>query len=191
LAQAERTGAKARYYGIAPDDEEATLNLINTAMDENNIVVLTGGVSMGDYDFVPSVLTKAGVRILFDQVNVQPGKPTTFGVHENCVVFGLPGNPVSAFIQFETLVRPFIYKSMGHDWKPVELRLPMARKFERKAAGRAAWVPVVITETNEAMPSEYHGSAHITAFPYSDGIVPVDAGKSVIEKGEIVSVRQI
>jgi molybdopterin molybdotransferase len=191
MAQAERTGALARYYGIAPDDEDATLSLINSAVSENSIVILTGGVSMGDYDFVPSVLSGAGVKILFDQVNVQPGKPTTFGVHKNCIVFGLPGNPVSAFIQFETLVRPFIYGCMGHDWKPFEVKLPMARKFERKAAGRAAWIPVIITDGSEVMPAEYHGSAHLTAFPYADGIIPVEAGKSVIEKGEIVSVRQI
>ena len=58
---------------------------------------------MGDFDFVPSVLEKAGVKILIRQVNVQPGKPTTFGIHPNAVVFGLPGNPVSSFIQFEIL----------------------------------------------------------------------------------------
>ena len=190
-AQIERTGADSKYYGIAPDDEKTTLDLISNGISENDILILSGGVSMGDYDFVPSLLKIAGVTIIFDQVNVQPGKPTTFGIHDKGVVFGLPGNPVSAFIQFETLVRPYIYSMMGHDWRPKEIRLPMARRFERKAAGRAAWVPVIITDENEAMPAEYHGSAHITAFPYVDGIVSVIPGKNIIEKGEIVSVRQI
>ena len=81
---------------------------------------------MGDFDFVPSVLKRAGVNILFDKVNVQPGKPTTFGIHPEAVVFGLPGNPVSSFIQFELLVRPLINRMMGYNWLPVEYKLPMA-----------------------------------------------------------------
>jgi molybdopterin molybdotransferase len=191
VAQVERTGATAKYYGIAPDDEDTTFELIRRAINENDLVLLTGGVSMGDYDFVPSVLGRAGVKILFDQVKVQPGKPTTFGIHPDAVVFGLPGNPVSAFVQFETLVRPLIYRMMGHEWKPSVQRLPLARRFERKSSDRAAWIPVTINENNEAMPSEYHGSAHITALPYADGLVSMDPGQNILEKGEMVSVRQI
>lgn len=191
LAQTERTGASVRYYGIAPDDESMTYDLINRAISENDMVILTGGVSMGDFDFVPSVLRRAGVTILFDQINVQPGKPTIFGTFKKCVVFGLPGNPVSAFIQFETLVRPLIYRMMGNEWNPPVQNLPMAVRYERKSSARAAWIPVTLTGDNEAMPSEYHGSAHIAAFPYADGIVLMLPGKIIIEKGEIVSVRQI
>ncbi len=101
-----------------PDDEITTYEMIANAIDDNDIVIITGGVSMGDFDFVPSVLERAGVKILFNKVNVQPGKPTTFGVHSKGIVFGLPGNPVSSFIQFELLVRPFINKMMGYDWMP-------------------------------------------------------------------------
>jgi len=191
LAQAEAAGAKAKYYGIAPDDESSTYDLISRAISENELVIITGGVSMGDFDFVPSVLRRAGVTILFDRVNVQPGRPTTFGTHEKGVVFGLPGNPVSAFIQFETLVKPLIYKMMGSEWTPLVQNLPMAVKFERKSHSRAAWIPVAITDKNEAMPAEYHGSAHITAYPNADGIVLMPPDKVIFEKGEIVSVRQI
>jgi molybdopterin molybdotransferase len=191
LAQAERAGATGKYYGIAPDDEEITYRLIVKSIAENDIVILTGGVSMGDYDFVPSVLKRAGVEILFDQVNVQPGKPTTFGIHPHCVIFGLPGNPVSAFIQFEILVRPLIGKMMGHSFKPGEKFLTMAVNYERKQSVRVAWLPVIINEKNEVVPVEYHGSAHITAFPYADGIVKIASGKNTLKKGEMVIVRQI
>jgi molybdopterin molybdotransferase len=191
VAQVERSGALAKYYGIAPDDEDKTFNLITKAIAENDITILTGGVSMGDYDFVPAVLKKAGVDILFDQVNVQPGKPTTFGIHPQCVVFGLPGNPVSAFTQFETLVRPLIYKMMGHKWKPEEKFLSMGVNYERKQSVRVAWLLVMINEKNEVVPVEYHGSAHIAAFPYADGIVKMASGKNIFKKGEIVVVRQI
>lgn len=191
LAQVERAGGTGTYYGIAPDIEEATFNIIQKAINENDIVILTGGVSMGDFDFVPTVLKQAGVEILFDQVNVQPGKPTTFGVHPKAVVFGLPGNPVSSFIQFETLVRPFINLMMGYSWKPIEEKLPMAVRFERKSSVRMGWIPVVINENQEVEPIDFHGSAHISALPYSDGLISVNAGTGIIEKGEIVSVRQI
>ena len=191
ITQVNRAGGMGRYYGIAPDVEEATYKMIKKAINENDIVVLTGGVSMGDFDFVPAVLERAGVKILFDQVNVQPGKPTTFGVHPKAVVFGLPGNPVSSFIQFETLVRPLINRMMGYEWKPIEQKLPMAVRYERKSTVRMGWVPVIINGKREVEPVDFHGSAHISALPYADGIIAVKAGIKIVEKGEIVSVRQI
>jgi len=191
LAQIERTGGRAKYYGIAPDNEDITYEIISEAIAENDIVILTGGVSMGDYDFVQDVLKRAGVTILFNQVRVQPGKPTTFGKHKGGVVFALPGNPVSCFVQFEVLVRPFIYKMCGAGWKPLTHPVPMADGYERKSAERAAWVPVRITDDYKAEPVEYHGSAHITAMPYADGLVFMEPGVKVIEKDEIVQVRYI
>jgi molybdopterin molybdotransferase len=146
---------------------------------------------MGDFDFVPSVLKRADVKILFDRVNVQPGKPTTFGVHSKAIIFGLPGNPVSSFIQFETLVRPLINKMMGHEWKLSEQNLPMAVRYERKSQDRMGWVPVTITGNMEVMPVEFHGSAHISALPEADGIFAIKAGTKSVEKGEIVRVRLI
>jgi molybdopterin molybdotransferase len=191
LSQVARAGGKGRYYGIAPDIEGVTLEMIRTVIAENDIVLLTGGVSMGDFDFVPAVLKLAGVKILFDQVNVQPGKPTTFGVHLKAVVFGLPGNPVSSFIQFETLVRPFINKMMGNDWKPVEHKLPMDVRYERNSPVRMGWIPVTINKEMKVVPVDYHGSAHLTALSFADGIVMIKAGIKSLEKGEIVNVRQI
>src|SRR5674476_198839 len=114
VTQVTRAGGVGTDYGIAPDNEAITLKMIEHAINESDIVIITGGVSMGDFDFVPLVLEQAGVKILFDQVNVQPGKPTTFGIHPKAIIFGLPGNPVSSFIQFEMLVRPLICKMMEY-----------------------------------------------------------------------------
>jgi molybdopterin molybdotransferase len=191
LAQVERAGGLGYYYGIAPDKEDITYEMVQKAISENDIVILTGGVSMGDFDFVPAILKRAGVKILFDRVKVQPGKPTTFGVHSKAIVFGLPGNPVSSFIQFETLVRPLIKKMMGCTWKPADQKLSIAAKYERKSAARMAWVPVIINDNNEVVPVGFHGSAHITSLSDADGIIAVKAGTKTIEKGEIVSVRKI
>lgn len=191
LSQISRAGAAGKYHGIAPDNEESTFKLIQRAINESDILLLTGGVSMGDFDFVPGVLKRAGVELLFEQIKVQPGKPTIFGTHSKALVFGLPGNPVSSFVQFETLVRPLINRMMGHNWSATEWELPMASRYERKSSGRMGWIPVRITDNKKVMPIDYHGSAHITALPVADGLISVKEGIKFIEKDEMVIVREI
>ncbi|HBC79268.1 MAG TPA: molybdopterin molybdenumtransferase MoeA [Bacteroidales bacterium] len=191
MAQIERAGASGKYYGIAADDEAQTLSIIEKAIPENDMVLLTGGVSMGDFDFVPSVLEQAGVRFFFTRVAVQPGKPTTFGLHSRSVIFGLPGNPVSSFIQFEMLVRPLLSIMMGCEWKPLNINMPMGEKFMRSSVDRMAFIPVKIADDASVLPVEYHGSAHISALPEADGIISMPVGKKIFEKGEVVSVRPI
>ncbi len=191
VAQAQRAGALPEYYGIARDDENETYEIVTKAISKNDLVILTGGVSEGDFDFVPSVLEKAGVRILFTRIAVQPGKPTTFGIHPGALVFGLPGNPVSSFVQFELLVRPLINKMMNSDWKPSNIVLPMKENFTRKSTDRMILLPVTITTDGLVSPVEYHGSAHITALPEADGIISVAIGKNTLKKGELINVRQI
>jgi molybdopterin molybdotransferase len=80
---------------------------------------------------------------------------------------------------------------MGYNWKPLRINLPMKDKFSRKSADRITLVPVVITDEGLVSPVEFHGSAHISAIPDADGIIALPVGIKIIEKGEIVSVRQI
>jgi molybdopterin molybdotransferase len=190
-AQITRAGGTGIEYGIAPDNENITYEIILKAIHECDIVIITGGVSMGDFDFVPGVLKRAGVEILFDRVNVQPGKPTTFGVHSKTIIFGLPGNPVSSFIQFEMLVRPLINRMMGYTWISREQKLPLAENYERKSSERMGLIPVYINKDMEVVPVDFHGSAHITALSYSDGIITMKPGIRSLKKGEFVNVRQI
>ncbi len=190
-AQVKRAGGAAVDFGIAPDNETVTFGIIEKSIKECDIVIITGGVSMGDFDFVPAVLERAGVKILFDRVSVQPGKPTTFGTHSKAVVFGLPGNPVSSFIQFELLVRPFINKMMGYTWIPLEYKLPLGIDFERKSSGRLGFIPVTINMNKEVIPVNYHGSAHLAALSDTEGIIVMKPGIKSLKKGEIVNVRQI
>jgi molybdopterin molybdotransferase len=191
LTQLLRAGALGKYYGIAPDSREATYDLLKQAIEECDIVLFTGGVSMGDFDFIPGVMESAGVDILFSRINVQPGKPTTFGIHPESLVFGLPGNPVSSFTQFELLVRPLICKMMGYDLIPVTFQMPMEVSFTRRIADRQAFIPVSFTKNGTVSPVEYHGSAHISALTLADGLISLSTGRKSIEKGEIVSVRQV
>jgi len=190
IGQVKACGAIANYVGIAEDTPEDTFNKVSKALKENDILLLTGGVSMGTFDFVPEVLEKAGVKILFDSIAVKPGKPTTFGIADNKFCYGLPGNPVSSFVQFDLLVKPLIYKLMGQEYKPLDIQMPMGTDLKRRNADRRAYFPVII-ENGKIFSVDYHGSAHIHALSSAQGIIYMELGKKEIKEGEIVHVRQI
>lgn len=189
IAQVERVGAIAYYYGIAEDDEGKSFEMIQTALSENDMVLLTGGVSMGDFDFIPKVLNSLGVEILFQQVAIQPGKPTVYGIHQDKRVFGLPGNPVSSFNTFELFVKPLLHKMTGTAFEAKVISLPLARDYKRKRSSRMSWIPVKINEEQQVYPLEYHGSAHIHALVEADGIINIPVGVTELAKGDIVDVR--
>jgi molybdopterin molybdotransferase len=190
-AHVATAGALPAYYGIARDTEAEIDAYLKRALAGNDVVLLSGGVSMGDYDFVPDVLRKNGVEILFDSIAMKPGKPTTFGVTADAYCFGLPGNPVSTFIQCEILVKPFLYALMGHAFRPPVAVMPLAKKFTRKSTGREAWIPVSFTDEGGVVPNEYHGSAHIHALCAADGLIVVPAGVASVAEGTLVRVRPL
>ncbi len=191
LAQVEKMGARGNYSGIVEDTEDALLRIISEAETENDVILLTGGVSMGDFDLVPNMLKESGFDIGFKSIAIQPGRPTLFGTKANTFVFGLPGNPVSSFTQFELLVKPFLYKMMGHHYAPDNLALPLAEDYTRKKAEREKWIPAVLSEFGMIKPTSYHGSAHIHALSFSDFLFKVPIGVYQINKGNTVHVRPI
>ncbi|HPD65648.1 MAG TPA: molybdopterin molybdotransferase MoeA [Bacteroidia bacterium] len=179
------------YFGIAEDKADVLYNAIKNALEKSDILLLTGGVSMGEFDYVPEIMKQLGIEIKFQKIAVQPGKPTTFGVKGQKLIFGLPGNPVSSFIQYELVVKPAVYRIMGLNYHPAPLYLPFGIEYTRKHTERMAWFPVVLNEKGEIIPSEYHGSAHINSLADAFGIASIEIGKSKIEKGELVHVRLI
>ncbi len=105
--------------------------------------------------------------------------------------FGLSGNPVSSFVQFELFVKPFLYALMGHNYQPSVLKLPLGYDFSRKMADRMVLVPVNITPEMEVVPVEFHGSAHINALSFASHLLEVPIGVKCINKGVRVNVRSI
>jgi molybdopterin molybdotransferase len=190
LSQVARAGALGTDLGIAVDTEEALSNLINKALEAHDIVLLTGGVSMGDFDHVPAMMQQAGVEIHFRTVAIQPGKPTVFGTRGDKYIFGLPGNPVSSFVLFEVMVKPFIRSIMGWKGEVPVLRMPMGTDYCRKRSDRLSFVPVRIIN-GEIFPVEYHGSAHINAYTVADGMISVGIGETAVLKGTLTDVRPI
>lgn len=189
LAQAKKLGIHADYLGIARDSEEETLEKLNEAFAGYDVTLLTGGVSMGDFDFVPAMMQKAGMDLKFQKIAIQPGKPTVLGAKSHRLCFGLPGNPVSSYMLFELLVKPVLFKLQGHHFSPATVRLPLERDFRRKRAERLNIVPVVIKESSSADLVDYHGSAHIHAMSYATGVICVREGITEIKKGSLVDVR--
>lgn len=188
LALLKEIGIEANYHGITKDTKEATHELLKKAAENSDIIIFSGAVSMGDFDFVPEVLKEEGVEILFHGINVKPGKKTIFGKRNSKYFIGVPGNPVSAFIQIKLLIIPFIFEMMGHTINDLTIKLPLAQNFIRKHGNRKEFIPVFI-ENNNVKISEYHGSAHINAYSYVNGIMEIEREITEIKKGELVNVR--
>ncbi len=189
-SQVRKMGAEPKYFGTVADDTGAIRAAIESLIPLCDLVILSGGVSAGDYDFVPGVFRDLGVTLHFEKVAVQPGKPTVFGTKGEKIFFGLPGNPVSTFVVFEILIKPFIYRMMGHDFKPLVVRARLGEEYDRRSAERAAWVPVRL-EVDEVFPLTYHGSGHLAALARADGLMAVPLGVQHLSSESFVDVRPI
>jgi molybdopterin molybdotransferase len=190
-AQASRMALAPEYIGIAKDNAASVDECLSRAASQSEVLLISGGVSMGDFDLVPGQLRERGFEILFDRVAIQPGKPTTFAVAEGKWCFGLPGNPVSSFVIFELLVKPFLYALMGHRYRPISVRMPAGDVFSRKSGARQAWVPVTIGGDGTLRRVGYRGSSHINALCGADGLIAFPEGVTEIAAGALLDVRLI
>lgn len=191
FAQASSIGFPVNYYGIVPDDEQLTKEIIQKSVAENEVTILSGGVSVGDFDFVPQIIRELGFEIHFSKINIKPGQHTTFASKKCKYIIGLPGNPVSSFIQFEVFAKPFLLKLMNYEQPEYRLPLAISHDFSRKKTDREECLPVQITDKNEVQLVNYHGSAHIHAYHQAFGFITIPAGKTEIKKGEFVDVRPL
>lgn len=189
FSQLGEINLSAVYYGIVPDDQRTLTETIAKAQSENDVVLMSGGVSMGDFDLAPGAMKDNGYEILYSRVAVKPGKPTTFAVSEKGDLFGLPGNPVSCFVIFEILVKPYLYRRMGTDYRPRKITAPMGENFSRKKTEREEWIPVTVGPDSTLSPVPYHGSGHYHAVALADGMVKLERGQSQLKKGDPVAVR--
>jgi len=191
MAQTHQAHATPVYHGIVSDNLEATVVAIQEAIATSQIILISGGVSAGDFDLVPQALHSSNIEIVFHKVAIKPGKPTVFARAGKCSIFGLPGNPVSSFINFEIFVKPLISKLMGNLPHQQEFLIPMGVDFSRKKYDRLEFLPVSIDAQGAVQPVIYHGSAHIHAFCQATGIMSIPQGKQTVSKGELVNVRPI
>ncbi|MGD9637557.1 MAG: gephyrin-like molybdotransferase Glp [Alphaproteobacteria bacterium] len=188
-AQIEEMGADLTFCSHIGDKLESTISAIAKAKDVSDLILLSGGVSMGEYDFVPKAIEALGGLILIEKVAVKPGKPSKFAAFEKSCCLGLPGNPVSSFVQFEILAKPFLYKLMGCDYKPLEASFILAEDFRRKENKRKEWYPVKIINHKMIKPLKQQSSGDIASLAEADGLMIIEQGISEIAKGSEINVR--
>jgi molybdopterin molybdotransferase len=107
-AQIRRAGGEVRFYGKLKDEFELSYEAISTALEEVDLLITTGGVSVGDFDLLPDIYQKIGADVLFNKVAMRPGSVTTVAVYNNKFLFGLSGNPSASYVGFELFARPII-----------------------------------------------------------------------------------
>jgi len=186
LAQARWAGADARSLGVVPDRADRIAEAVRAGFD-SDVLIVSGGVSEGAYDLVEDVLSRFDVGLLFTKVAIKPGAPLVFGRRGDRLVFGLPGNPVSAQVTFDVFVRAALLRMQGArvvSRPTVDVELLEA---VRNKSGRKAHLPARIRFEGGrfvARPVASMGSADIVAHARANALVVLEASRVRAEAGE-------
>ena len=174
-AQVVRQGGDPQLLGPAEDNIEDLRHRIGLGL-QSDLLLVSGGVSMGKYDLVETVFEELGVQVQFESVRMRPGKPTVFGKKDNKFVFGLPGNPVSTFVAFELFVTPVLRVLQGLSEDCHSLVKGKLKREIHEKSGRTAFLPALVTcEAGciEIEPLPWKGSADIFSMVGANGLVVV------------------
>jgi molybdopterin molybdotransferase len=191
-AQTVRGGGLPRYLGIARDNHAIMRSLVAEGLEVSDVVLIAGGVSAGDHDLVPAVLTDLGVTIHFRQVRVKPGKPLLFGTGpKGTLVFGLPGNPGSSFVGFELFVRPAVRILGGHERPgPRTIRLPVTAAVA-ESNDRPTYHPAQLVQGEtgwSVRPLPWSGAPDLVGLQPADALLALPAGDTRVDRGGLVDV---
>lgn len=186
-----RMGVEVVAQEQVADRRDAIVSAIRRSAVSADLLLVSGGVSVGTHDFVAGALAESGFDLAVQGVAMQPGKPMVFGAGPQGFCCGLPGNPVATFVVFELLLKPFLYRLMGHDHKPLAIPADLEQEVVRKDAARQLTIPVVFPAPGKVAPLEYHGSAHLVPLAQADGLMTIPVGVARLEKGTRVHVRPL
>jgi len=177
-----------------PDNEKLVHTTIQKSLRKCDVIILMGGVSVGDYDFVKGTLKQLGVREIFWKVRQKPGKPLYFGKKNKTLVFGLPGNPASVFMCFYQYVYPALRQLSGRKFEePAPCALPLAEDV-RPAKGRLAFLKGKIIQDGgkHKVKALGHQASHmLSSLTDSNCIIEISIGTKVLKKGTQVKVYQL
>lgn len=193
LGQALAAGAQARYYGIVKDDRELLRQTLKTMLKENDVVLLSGGSSVGARDFSAQLIEELGEPgLLFHGLAIRPGKPTIGGIVEEKLILGLPGHPASAMVVFDCLVRPWLdATAMKNQHYPEPEGLLTQNLYS--GTGREEFVRVrLVPERDDWRVEPIRGkSGLISTMVQADGFVHIGLNTEGIEAGKRVKVSLI
>lgn len=189
-AQVEEAGGIPIDMGIAPDDEAEIERMFRAALAKSDALITSGGVSVGEHDFVKSVLERLG-EVNFWRVAMKPGKPQAYGISDGKPIFGLPGNPVSSLVVFELFVRPALLKMAGH----TELLRPTFKATLTEPItnrdGRVNYMRAILEESNghyTAATTGPQGSGILHSLVLANGLITIPAGVT-LDAGETVDAQ--
>ena len=190
-AQIKSAGGIPVYLGIAKDTEKDLMEKFEWAL-KADIVVSSGGVSVGDYDLVKSSLQKMGQDMLFWKVAMKPGKPLAFGRIGKTPIFGLPGNPVSSFVSFEQFVRPSLRKVLGcSDLSHKTVQAKLTRTINKKP-GRLHFLSSIVSWADgeyTVTPAGEQGSGILKSAANANGLLIFPLEAEEIKQGQEVAVQ--
>jgi molybdopterin molybdotransferase len=193
-AQAARAGAEVLGTAHAPDNRDQTGAELAAALEQADVLVISGGVSVGPHDHVKPALEALGVEERFWRVALRPGKPTWFGTRGDRLVFGLPGNPVSALVTFHLFVRPALLALQGAPFATPTAQALLAEAVPRNP-GRDEAVRVRLAPGPDgrirATPTGPQGSHQLTSLLGADALAIVTAGEGEAPAGTAVEVEML
>lgn len=187
-AQAAAAGCEVRSYGRFPDRPEALDAAVRTALGECDLVLLSGGVSMGDFDYVPRVLERNGVEKIFHNLAMKPGKPTYLGRRGNVFTLGLPGNPVSTFVNFELMAKAVLSLLRGLPPEVSVVRARLAEEVSRRDTERVEYLPARYFG-GEIRVLRYSGSSMLSVLSEANALLRLEIGQNILERGAQIDAR--
>ncbi|HJW85775.1 MAG TPA: gephyrin-like molybdotransferase Glp [Candidatus Brocadiaceae bacterium] len=189
-AQARRLGADVELLGVVKDTKKEIFDMIQRGL-KKDVLIMSGGVSMGEYDLVGEVMKDINTHIYFEKVALRPGKPVIFGRKDNTLIFALPGNPVASFVTFELFIYPAIRKMMGFTAihrNMVKAALDTEIVVKRK---RREYRPAFFrTQDNVSYvsPVEWHGSADLLSTTRANSLLVVREDVEKYAVGQLIDV---
>lgn len=191
-AYAEMSNAVVERLPLAGDDTEELKRQISRAAEHADVLITSGGVSMGVYDFTKAALKELGAEIFFERVALRPGKPTVFGRLGNTLVFGLPGNPVSVSVTFNLFVRTALRAMQGAAQTMLQDDHAVLVRDLKGSIDRESYLPAVLRTDEEgtllAEPLKWGGSSDFVAFARATALINVPPGQRAISTGSPVRV---
>lgn len=183
----QQTGFEAATVVRVKDDYDATKKLLKELLEKQDFVLISGGISVGDYDFVGKALLELGVEQLFYKVRQKPGKPMFLGKTATSVVFALPGNPAAALSCYYQYVLTALKKAAGlPNYTLKKIYLPLAKAYLKKG-NRAHFLKAKLTENGVAI-LEGQSSAMLFSFAYADALIYIPQDQMQTEEGALVEV---
>ncbi|WP_306985340.1 molybdopterin molybdotransferase MoeA [Alkalicoccobacillus murimartini] len=191
LAQIERAGAIPRYLGSLPDEFDRCYTKIKETAEQVDMLITTGGVSVGDFDLLPEVYAKLEADVLFNKIAMRPGSVTTVAVWQDTLLFGLSGNPSACYVGFEVFVRPVIGMSLFQE-KPhlKKVKATLIESFP-KANPFTRFVPSHVTYSNDRIqvsPSGFNKSSAVSSLAKTEAFMMLPGGTRGYESGDVVDV---